>query len=293
MQTILVADSGATKTEWRILLKTSQNQQEIISLIPTKGISPYFQTSAEISEDLVANLVPQIVDYAVSEIFFYGTGCSTEENKVQVKTAFSAIFKTATIHISHDMLACAHALCGHSAGIACILGTGANVCLYDGNHITQNTVNLGFWLGDEGSGGFLGKNLIIKYLHNELEEDLAEKLEKKYSFLKEDKATKTTAQILENTYKKPFPNRYFATFAPFFSENIDNIFCRNFVKQSFQIFVERYIFSIKDYQNYEIGFTGSVAYVFSEILEEILIENNLKKGKFIKSPIDELAKYHL
>lgn len=300
MQTILVAESGSTKTEWRILLKNEQNQQqdtdhhphEIISLIPTKGISPYFQTSLEILQDLKTNLSPQITPYEITDVYFYGSGCSTEEKKGTVKAAFSSFLKAANINISHDMLACAYALCGREAGIACILGTGANVCLYDGNDITQNTVNLGFWLGDEGSGGFLGKSLVVKYLHNELPAELAEKFEKKYNFLKIEKQTKTIAQVLDNAYKKQFPNRYFGGFAPFFSENIDNIFCRNFVKQSLEFFVERYIFSIKNYQKYEICFTGSVAYVFKEILEEILTEKNLKKGKFIKSPIDELAKYH-
>ncbi len=290
MQTILVADSGSTKTEWRILLK---NEQEIISLIPTKGINPYFQTSVEILQDLKTNLFPQITDYNITDVCFYGAGCSTEEKKGAVKAVFNSLYKTANINVFHDMLACAHALCGHTAGIACILGTGANACLYNGNEITQNTVNLGFWLGDEGSGGFLGKSLIVKYLHNELSKELSEKLEKKFNFLKEEKQTKTIAQVLDSAYKKPFPNRYFASFAPFFSENIEDVFCRNFVKQSFEIFVERYIFSIKNYQNYEICFTGSVAYVFREILKEILEEKNLKKGKFIKSPIDELAKYHL
>ncbi len=290
MQTILVADSGSTKTEWRILLK---NEQETISLIPTKGINPYFQTSVEILQDLKTNLFSQIAGYNITDIYFYGAGCSTEEKKGAVKAVFNSLYKTANINVFHDMLACAHALCGHTAGIACILGTGANACLYDGNDITQNTVNLGFWLGDEGSGGFLGKNLIVKYLHNELSKELSEKLEKKYNFLKEEKQTKTIAQVLDSAYKKPFPNRYFASFAPFFSENIEDVFCRNFVKQSFEIFVERYIFSIKNYQNHEICFTGSVAYVFRNVLEEILKEKNLKKGKFIKSPIDELAKYHL
>ncbi len=296
MQTILVADSGSTKTEWRILLKNDQNtqdeEQEILSLISTKGINPYFQTSVEILQDLKAYLVPQTANYNITDVIFYGAGCSAEDKKGAIKAVFNSLYKTANINVCHDMLACAHALCGREAGIACILGTGANACLYDGNDITQNTVNLGFWLGDEGSGGYLGKKLITKYLHNELPKELAAKLEKTYNFLKEEKQTKTIAQVLDHAYKKPFPNRYFATFSPFFSENIDDIFCRNFVKNSFEKFIERYVCSIKNHQNYEISFTGSVAYAFREILEEILEEKKLKKGKFAKSPIGELAKYH-
>jgi len=185
---ILIADSGATKTDWRII-----NSQGEIQQAKTIGLSPYYQTFDSIAAELTQNLLP-FVKEEVAEIHFYGTGCAGEEPCAIVRRGLQAVFPTAqTIEVDSDMLGAARGLCGHEAGIACILGTGSNNCLYDGRDIADKIPSLGFWLGDEGSGGYLGKVLITKYLRNELPKEIETKFIKKFGNLSRN-------EILDKAY---------------------------------------------------------------------------------------------
>jgi glucosamine kinase len=277
---ILIADSGSSKTDWTVL----ENKQ-VQESFQTVGINPYFWTTEQIVEELWANVVGHVNEQHITEIYFYGAGCSTESKRNIVKAAFLEIFKKAhIIQIEHDLQAAAVALCGKNAGVACILGTGSNACVFDGEKIMNQPINLGFWLGDEGSGGSLGKELIKAYLHKEMPEALWQDLKNTYNIGLEE--------VLENAYQKKSPNRYFASFSPFLSKHIQNEFIKNMLIQNFNSFLEKYILKMSDVQTLPIHFVGSVAFYFQEILGECLKQKGLQMGKIIKSPMEGLIEFY-
>ena len=276
---ILIADSGATKTDWRII-----DSQGGIQQAKTIGLSPYYQTSDSISAELTQNLLP-FVKEEVSEIHFYGTGCAGEEPCAIVRRGLQAVFPSAqTIEVDSDMLGAARGLCGHEAGIACILGTGSNNCLYDGRDIADKIPSLGFWLGDEGSGGYLGKTLVVAFLQKEMPEDLAMKFAKRYGLNREI--------VLENAYKQPFPNRYFAGFSKFLFDNRSHPFAYTLVYDAFCEFLAKYICKLPDYQKYKAHFVGSIAFYYSDILRRAAAEKGVVVGHIMETPIAGLTLYH-
>jgi N-acetylglucosamine kinase-like BadF-type ATPase len=222
----------------------------------------------------------------VTAIYYYGTGCSTPDNQAIVRLALERVFTEAShIEINTDMLGAARALCGQRAGIACILGTGSNTCFYQNGQIAHQVANLGFWLGDEGSGGYLGKVLVSKYLLQELPSDLSAKFQKRHPDLTRD-------IVLENAYKKPSPNRYFAKFSKFLFDNRSHPAAYHIVYEAFSVFLERYIFKYDQHQQVSINFTGSVAFYYSDILRQVANDKGISIGNIIENPIAGLALYH-
>ncbi len=277
---ILIAESGSTKTDWRII-----REDGTIAQAKTVGFNPYYQTSDDIAEELRKNLLPQITGI-VTEVFYYGTGITNDEKASVITSAIRSVFTDIqTIEAHSDMLAAARALCGREAGIACILGTGSNSCFYDGAKIAFQVPPLGFWLGDEGSGGNLGKNLILSYLHKEMPEDLRTKFEKRFG-------VKDRLEIIENAYQKPFPNRYFASFSKFLFDNRQHPFAYHLVSSAFGMFFEKYILKYPDFQSYKIHFTGSVAFYYSDILRRAASEKGCAVGVIMESPIAGLTLFH-
>ncbi len=279
MANTLIADSGASKTDWRVIADNGQ-----IGQARTIGLNPYYQTTESIKAELEANLLPNI-NVQINEIYFYGTGCVGEEAKATVFNALQSVFRDANkIEVESDMLGAARGLCGHQAGIACILGTGANNAVFDGENITTQIPSLGFWLGDEGSGGYLGKTLAVKYMHHELPDDLMEKFTKRYQLNRID--------LLENAYKKPFPNRYFAGFSKFLFDNRQHPTAYQIVSDAFAVFLEKYVCKHTDFQKHRIHFTGSVAFYYSDILRRVANTKGVTVGNIMETPIAGLTLYH-
>ncbi len=278
---ILIAESGSSKTDWRMISSMGE-----VSQAKTVGLNPYYQTTESIIEELQKNLLPFLNNQAVSEVFYYGTGVTNQEKAETIRLAFKHLFPTVnTIAVQSDMLAAARALCGHEAGIACILGTGANSCFYDGNDIAFQVPPLGFWLGDEGSGGYLGKQLVLNYLHKEMPQDIREKFEKRFG-------VKDRLEILDNAYQQPFPNRYFASFSKFIFDNRNHPFTFGLVKNAFDLFFDKYLIKYPDYQQYKVHFTGSIAFYYSDILRRVANEKGVRIGIIMESPIAGLALFH-
>ena len=277
---ILLADSGSTKTDW-LLLDGGQQSTRFASV----GFNPFYQSQAVIAEGLRTEVVPKISG-SVQEIHFYGAGCADAATSRPARDALADAFPTAgKIEVNSDLLAAARGLCGHEPGIACILGTGSNNCLYDGEKIVGNVGSLGFWLGDEGSGGYLGKRLVVNYLHGELPADLHEAFQTTFPEV-------ARLSVLDRAYKQPFPNRYFATFAPFLSQHLGHSFVREIVQDAFRFFLEKYVVRHPGSAALPVHFTGSVAYYFEVILKETLIEKGLQPGLVLKSPMAGLVQYH-
>lgn len=278
----LIADSGSTKTAWRLI----KSESTIIPL-ETIGYSPQYVTTDEMIDDLMSVLVPQltVLTKDISRISFYGTGCSTPRTISIIQLALENVFDKAEINVNHDLLGAARALCGHSPGIACILGTGANSCLYDGQFIIDNIPSVGFMLGDEGSGGYLGKKLVRAYFYRELPEDLTLAFDKKYQLSRDD--------MLLHVYKKPTPNRYLASYTRFLSEHLEHPFIWDFVKQGFQDFLDSMVLKYDNTEHLTINFLGSIAVHFEGVLKETLADNNLQFGRVIDNPVEKLVQYHL
>ncbi len=276
----IIADSGATKTQWE-LIDTAQKVRSIL----TKGINPYYQKTAEIDQILREELQTQLPAIPIKNIHYYGAGCSVPENKSRIQQAFERVFPNVELEIEHDLLATARALCGREAGIACILGTGSNACLYDGQKIISENLNLGFILGDEGSGSQMGKKLIVAFLQKEMPMELAEKFYQKYPI---DRAI-----VLENIYQKNTPSRYLASFTPFLQRYLDHPFCYQIVYESFQEFVQKYVLKLQHSRAFPIHFSGSIAYHYAEILKTVLEDEQLILGKILKTPMEGLLAYHL
>ncbi len=276
----LIADSGSTKTAWRTI-----NAQGQIAQANTIGFNPFFQDSDFIANELTNSLLPQI-NGQITAIYYYGTGCSTPDNQAIIRLALERVFVDAQhIEINTDILGAARALCGQSAGLACILGTGSNTCFYDGQKIDHQVANLGFWLGDEGSGGYLGKTLVTAYLLGELPTDLATKFQKRHPLLTRD-------VVLENAYKKPSPNRYFASFSKFLFDNRSHHFAYQLIYKAFDIFFERYISKYPNYAQLKVHFTGSVAFYYADILRQVANDKNITIGIVSENPIAGLSLYH-
>lgn len=277
----LIAESGSTKTDWRTIAADGQ-----ISQYKTVGFNPYYQTASTIADELRTNLLPNLPNTNIDEVFYYGTGITNDEKAEVIRQAIRMVFNNVkTIEAHSDMLAAARSLCGREAGIACILGTGSNSCFYDGVNIAFQVPPLGFWLGDEGSGGHLGKQLILSYLHKELPDDLRAKFDKRFG-------AKERLEIIENAYQKPYPNRYFASFSKFLFDNRQHPFVYQLVSNAFGLFFEKYLLKYPDYQKYKIHFTGSVAFYYSDILRRITAEKGCTLGVIMESPIAGLTLFH-
>lgn len=279
---ILIADSGSTKTDWRLI---DANQQ--IHQYTTQGINPYFQNQQEIVQIIQTELLSQIrigMPIHVSEIHFYGAGCGAIQRKRQVASALSPFFSSAHIDIHTDLLGAAHALCGSDPGIVAILGTGSNTCYYDGTSIVENHPSLGFILGDEGSGAHIGKTFIQAYLNKELPEPLADRFYERFQLDKD--------QILDSIYRQPMPNRFLASFSKFIFQNLKDQYLVDLVASCFEQLFEKQILNY-EHVSLRLNCVGSVAYYFSNILRAVAVNKGVTIGTIIETPIAALTLYHL
>jgi glucosamine kinase len=280
---ILIADSGSTKTSWRLLMPN-----DAVLQARTVGISPYFQNTESIIQTLnelyYSQLQPTIQsEKEITQIYFYGTGCSTPERCQTVHDALRHVFSVAQIEVHTDILGAARGLCGKEAGIACILGTGSNSVLYGGGNIIQSTVNLGFWLGDEGSGSYLGRQLVIDFLYKDLPKNLHQLFEKRYKLSRNE--------VLENI-NKPFPNRYFASFSKFLFDHLREPYCYQLVYQAFDLFFEKHICKYDNYESYKVHFTGSVAFYYANVLRQVANDKGIALKNIMEEPAAGLVLYH-
>lgn len=274
---ILIADSGATKSDWCLTRKG-----EIIHRFSGKGISPVFQTGEEIAEEIRLYVQPLLKDANIGAVHFYGAGCIPEKTGL-VRDAIRQSFPVDTVYVYSDLIAAAHSLCGHEAGIACILGTGSNSCEWDGTSIVKQISPLGFILGDEGSGAVLGKNLIGDALKNQLTEGLKETLLDEYGL--------TPALVIDKVYRQPFPNRFLASLCPFLLKHIEDPTIRRIVTRSFSAFFERNVMQY-DYQKNKVNFVGSIAWYFSDLLKEVAAEKGIEIGTISQSPMPGLIEFY-
>lgn len=275
----LIADSGATKAEW-CLVKENDSKKTIF----TDGISPYFLDTDQITDLLNAQLKPKLKKVEVDELFYYGTGCANPNNARLVKKALQRVFPGARVNVQHDLMAAARAVCGNTKGVACILGTGSNSCYYDGRRILKNSPGLGYILGDEGSGAYLGKRVLQYYLYNTFDEDLRARFDATY--------VTNTVEILENVYKKPLANRYLAGFARFLADNRGHYMIENIIEDGLNDFFFNHLCKYRETWKLPISFVGSIAFGFKDVLKELCSAYEFEMGRVLKNPMVGLIEYH-
>lgn len=275
---ILIADSGSSKTDWRVIHHDGK-----ISQHRGVGFNPYYQTAQEMATEMRHEFLVNL-ESDIKEIYYYGAGCSAPEKVEQVANALASVFPNALIHVDHDMEAAARATCGHQAGIACILGTGSNSCDYDGKKIIDTRPAPGFILGDEGGGGYIGRRLLVDFIHDEMPVSIKNELIDRFQL--------NYASILEHVYRMPFPNRYMASFCPFIAEHKSNPYCYGLFYNSFQDFFKKYVIKYQDYTQKQVNFVGSIAYYNSDILRKAASDAGIQVNRIIESPIAGLTLYH-
>ncbi|WP_443936688.1 N-acetylglucosamine kinase [Pedobacter sp. MW01-1-1] len=276
---ILVADSGSSKTDWMGYING-----EIVKF-NTPGINPYFLNEQAISKLISKNETLMQCAQNVKEIYFFGAGCSSPDKHEVVSNGLSTIFTNAFISVDHDLLGSVYATCGDSEGLNCILGTGSNICYFDGEKVQEGHHGLGYVLGDEGSGTFFGKKVLLSYLYKKMPDELANDFKKDFPYEKKD--------IIAQLYQKPFPNIYLAGFSRFMAKHKEHSFIQNILRQGFQEFVDTNISDYPKYKKVPCHFVGSIAYYYQEELVAVLKENGIQAGKILQKPIDELFNFIL
>jgi len=275
---IVIADSGSTKADWKFLDAKSELS------IHTMGFNPVFHSSDVITSELSKALEGKVPSDVPAKIYFYGSGCWDAKRKEVIYEGLRPVFKEADIEVHHDLLGAARATCGRNAGISCIIGTGSNTCLFDGDDVTDNVTNLGYMLGDEGSGTHLGKKIIRTYFYREMPKDLLPAFQE---FIGGGKS-----MILDKVYGEETPNVYLASFTRFMSAHMGHPFIQRILYKSFSEFIDRHVRKYDGHMHLPIHFIGSIAHVFQDTLKLILAERNMEPGVFIKQPIEALVDYH-
>lgn len=277
----LVVDSGSTKTDWGFF-----NTEYDLKAIKTQGINPCHQSidaiRTIINSELISNASADDIN-SVTELFYYGAGCATPSICAQMAGILKEFFPDAAIAVDSDMLGAARALCGHAEGVACVLGTGSNSCLYNGVEIVEQVPSLGYILGDEGSGAALGRRFIGDCLKRQMPDAVSKEFMERYSLDKDI--------IIENVYRQPLPNRYIAGFVPFIHEKRTVPEVHKMLIQCFSEFFTRNVI------NYHkpwlpVHFVGSLAGIFADELKETADSLGMTIGKIMASPMSGLVEYY-
>ena len=289
----LIIDAGSTKMEWILLdgnvvkqrfytegfnpnYAERQCLENIIHLVETRFIaSPNCETSFS-RRDKSASL---------QTIYYYGTGCGNEQNCQIIKEVFQGRFPEADIHVTHDLMAACHALLGREKGIACILGTGSNSCLYDGENIVEKAVSLGYMVGDDGGGMHIGREVVRTYFYGFMPEDLKQKFDAAYHLELKD--------FIQRLYHEGQPSKYLATFAKFAGEHQRHPFIYDLVKKCFKAFIEAFVLRFEGGEKMKVSFIGSVAFHFQDILKEALSDYGLTMDKVMQAPAEGLIRYYM
>lgn len=277
---ILIADSGSTKTDWRIIEDGGK-----VRALESSGLNPFYLTDREISQEIEERIFQDLPSGIVKRIYFYGAGCSTPEKNQVVSEGMKRLFPEAKISVASDVLGAAHALFKDKPGLIVNLGTGTFTALYDGKSIVLRIPSLGYILGDEGSGAYFGRELIKAFLNHELPAAIHDDFQHGYNLSVED--------IKHAVYKAAKPNHFFASFMQFMSQHMSDPFIRKMIRKGFTELFEKQIMKVDGWQNQKTRFTGSIAYFFKPVLMEVATEYGASIDRILKAPIDELVSYHI
>ena len=279
MSALLLAESGSTKTDWRLI-----KAGKVTARYKTSGINPYLQSEADLKTLLETELPADLVLPKNGRIAFYGAGLGSMEKQDYLKSILTAHFGVKNAEVGSDMLGAARGLCGHEKGVVCILGTGSNSCYYDGNSIGDQHASLGYIAGDEGSGNYLGKRVLQYYAYKTFDETLMAYFEAEWG--------SDLSKILSNLYQKPFPNRYLSGFVKLLIDNRGHYMVENILEDVFAEFFRIHIFKYRQSWKGPVHFAGSVAEQFRDVLADVCGYAEVEMGEVMAHPIEALVKYH-
>lgn len=274
----VIAESSSTRTEWALVIG-----DEILEHAFTQGLNPYFMSRRDISHIIRLELPKSFFKRRWNHVYFYGAGCSNPEKNKIVESSLVAQFKT-PVSVMSDLLGAARGLLIHEGGLACILGTGSNSCLYDGNSIVSNVRSLGFILGDEGSGAALGRI----FLGDAMKGIAPSKLVDEFF----DKFKVTVDDVMDAVYNNASANRNLRTYAFFLAEHLNDEYVHALIENEFARFFERNICQYHDYKKYPVAFVGSVATTFSDILLEVAARYDVVVQKIVRQSMPGLVTFH-
>ncbi len=275
----IIVDSGSTKADWAFI-----NQDGFVTYTHTMGLNPYFhgpeKVEAELSKKAFTDAVPVL---EIKEVYFYGAGCPDEFYCSKMADGLKRVFKNAKIEVHHDLLGAARATCGRKPGIAGILGTGSNSCLYDGSNVTDNVTALAHVLGDEGGGVHLGKLILQAYYYRELPSELEDDFNRSYPEGKD--------AIIHRIYGEG-QNVHIASFAQFAIRHREHLFINSLIKKAFREYANRHLKKYRNWQELEVNLVGSIADILSDEVRSTFAEEGLKTGVIIRKPIEKLVEFH-
>jgi len=272
---LLVSDSGSTKADWKFGIQEEDG-------CTTRGFNPFFHDAEFVLDELARSPLAKLAQ-EVSEVRFFGAGCSSPERNRQIAEPLQTFFPNAKVEVEHDILGAAIATNFDAQGITCIIGTGSNSCYFDGQRWSQVVPALGYLLGDEASGSWLGRRLLADYLYHLLPECLEFELNRKGL---------TKEGIFHSVYHEPHVNVYFASMARVLSTHQTEPYVRQLVRTGFEEFLRIHILRYDNVNQLPIHFVGSIAYYFRDVLEEVLLGHRLICGKVLRKPIHELYRYY-
>ncbi|MBD3750290.1 MAG: N-acetylglucosamine kinase [Sphingobacteriales bacterium] len=275
---LLVADGGSSKTDWILQLPDKS-----LKSFHTGGFNPFFLSEKEMIRSLNQNKSFSPFADEVKEIYFYGAGCSSPDRREIVSNALNIKFKNAFISVENDLLGSALATCKNKPGFSCILGTESNISFFNGTDLIPSKHGLGYILGEEGSGTYFGKILLTDFLYQKAPKEIMDDFNEKYQINKEI--------IIKNMYQKAMPNYYLASFAQFMSSHKSHPYIQNLLFKGFEDFINTHILSYANFKDYYCHFVGSIAFHFSDILEEACQKHQISIGKILEKPIEELFQW--
>ena len=288
----LIIDAGSTKMEWILL-----DGEAVLNRFATAGFNPNY-SERQCLENIINLVETRFIaspndetpfprrdkSASLQTIHYYGTGCGNEQNCLTIKEVFQNRFPNTEIHVTHDLMAVCHAVLGHEKGVACILGTGSNSCVYDGNGIVERAVSLGYLVGDEGSGMHIGREVVRAYFYGFMPEELRQQFDATFHLELKD--------FIQRLYHDEQPSRYLASFAKFAGEHQNEPFIHDLVKGCFKAFVEAFVLRFEGCKEMKVSFVGSVAYHFKDILKETLTDYGLTMGEVMQAPAEGLIRYY-
>ncbi|MBU2914207.1 hypothetical protein [Reichenbachiella agariperforans] len=277
-QMILLAESGSTKTSWKLI-----DPDGSVKSFSSPGINPVLQRSGQIEEDQTGYLSP-IHGEQVDEVYFYGAGCGGTESSGSVREWLSSLFPSATLTVDSDLIAAAKSLFGDDNGVVAILGTGSNSCYYEDGEIKRGVPSLGYILGDEGSGNQIGSQLIADYLRGVMPTEIQNFIREQFNI--------TESSVLAQVYSQPYPNRYMASFvAPISKAFGDHRYFQNVLESQFRAFFDNCLSKYSELGYCQIGFVGSIAYHFRPMLKKLCEVYEFDLRAVNEKPIDQLIEY--
>lgn len=277
----LIADAGSTKTAWIQIADDGSGRRDFV----TSGINALVMDGAQIEAVVQGELMAELADTPLRRIFFYGAGCIPGAPSERIRTILASLPGSPRVEVASDMLLAARSLCGSEAGIACILGTGSNSCLYDGCSIVDNISPLGYILGDEGSGAVLGRTLVADILKRRLSPEIRDAFFARHHI--------SQAEILEAVYRRPAPNAFLASFLPFIADHITDADIARLVFEQFSAFIRRNVAAYEGWRDIPVHFAGTTAWVFADTLRRVAEAEGFRLGRIVRYPADGIVNYHI